>query len=277
MALLSDLVADLAQVSFLPEATVFAYGRFAREAGHISQKGRGRGAASMSVRDAANLLIAVAGTAVTREAGTAIDTFRGLKGEFFAAPDQASLQVIKWLKPLGWEVRRDRHGALDGKQKGDFGDFLEYMIQMALGPELNQFLRAIPVVDAASITEPYRNQPDTPSEILVKYGARLKAPREIEIGVDIAIRFKFDRLYPQVTVEVFRPNVLYAAPLFMLTFSPPQTDYIEGYFHTTAEFGEVCVAMLGATLTGKKIPGKIKNYRQFMHFLFPPPAAAEKS
>ena len=61
MATLSNLVSALAQVTGLPEATVFAYGRFAREAGLISQAGRGLGGAQMTATDATNLLFAVCG------------------------------------------------------------------------------------------------------------------------------------------------------------------------------------------------------------------------
>ena len=78
MASLSDLVESLSRVSGVAEATVFAYGRFAREADAIAQKGRGRGAASMTAKDAANLLIAIGGTPITREAGQAVKTFRPL-------------------------------------------------------------------------------------------------------------------------------------------------------------------------------------------------------
>lgn len=79
LAALSDLTAILARTSGVPEATVFAYGRFAREAGLISQRGRGPGAARMEARDAANLLLALGGTATTREAPSAIRHFGGLR------------------------------------------------------------------------------------------------------------------------------------------------------------------------------------------------------
>ena len=83
MATLSELVEGLAYVTRIPEATVFAYGRFAREAGAINQKGRGRAAAEMSATDAANLLIAVGGTAVTREAGDAVRRYRPMRGSIY--------------------------------------------------------------------------------------------------------------------------------------------------------------------------------------------------
>src|SRR5262244_3366259 len=80
MANLSELVSGLSVVTGVPEATVFAYGRFAREAGLIAQRGRGRGAATMGPEDAANLVIAVGGTAVTREGGEAINIYRPMRG-----------------------------------------------------------------------------------------------------------------------------------------------------------------------------------------------------
>src|SRR5215471_16707790 len=101
MATLSDLVTALAGVTGLPESMVFAYGRFARQAGLISQKGRGRSAAAMTLTDAVNLLIAVAATGVTREAGSAVESFRSLKqGRLYDLAGGLSTALLRWLEPL---------------------------------------------------------------------------------------------------------------------------------------------------------------------------------
>ncbi len=57
MALLSTLVERIADVEGMDKAQASGIARYLREAGYISQAGRGRGAAHMTARDAAHLLI----------------------------------------------------------------------------------------------------------------------------------------------------------------------------------------------------------------------------
>lgn len=59
MAVISDLVRVIAEIEGLEENFVSVYARAAREAGFITHQGRGRNAARMVARDAANLLISV--------------------------------------------------------------------------------------------------------------------------------------------------------------------------------------------------------------------------
>lgn len=79
MALLSDLVRIVAAVEGIDEVSVGIFARAAREAGHIAQGGRGRSAAKMTARDAANLLIAVNGCALAKEVPTRVGEYRDLK------------------------------------------------------------------------------------------------------------------------------------------------------------------------------------------------------
>lgn len=62
MALLSDLVAICAKHRLDAEPTLTVFARRLREAGRLSQAGRGRGAAQMTFLDAARFLIACAAT-----------------------------------------------------------------------------------------------------------------------------------------------------------------------------------------------------------------------
>ena len=62
MVLLTDLVSVIADVLDLPYKTVLQYSRHLREAGLLSQKGRGRGAAHVTPRDGAILLLGVTGS-----------------------------------------------------------------------------------------------------------------------------------------------------------------------------------------------------------------------
>jgi len=153
MATLSQLVGALARVSNVPEATIFAYGRFAREAGLIAQKGRGRGAAIMSASDAANLLIAVGGTDVTREAAPAIHEYRPMKAASFRNSQETFLEFARWCQPLGLEptnelpksyVERSWRDDLRCVSKGDFGSLVEFLITKAGRDELTPWLASLP-------------------------------------------------------------------------------------------------------------------------------------
>ncbi|WP_162596162.1 hypothetical protein [Methylobacterium sp. 17Sr1-1] len=79
MALLSDLVRTVAAVEGMDEVSVGIYARAAREAGFISQGGRGRSAAKMSVIDAVNLIIAVNGCALAKDVPNSIPIYRNLR------------------------------------------------------------------------------------------------------------------------------------------------------------------------------------------------------
>src|SRR3712207_5689305 len=79
VALLSDLVKTIARVEELDAVTVGFYARSAREAGLVSKKGRGRGAAQMSATDAANLLIGVNASKLAKDVGDIVPQYRALK------------------------------------------------------------------------------------------------------------------------------------------------------------------------------------------------------
>ena len=59
MALISDLVVELSVMSGIPKPSITVVARHLREAGLLSQKGRGRGAARATPLDAARLCIAL--------------------------------------------------------------------------------------------------------------------------------------------------------------------------------------------------------------------------
>lgn len=78
MALLSKLVSTIAAVEGIDEGQVTWVARHLREAGLITQAGRGRGAAHMTINDATNLLIGVNAAASAKEASEAVADFRML-------------------------------------------------------------------------------------------------------------------------------------------------------------------------------------------------------
>lgn len=82
MASIGVLVKAIAEVSTLEEGTVALVARYAREAGFISQGTRGPGAARMTERDAANLLIALQGALLAKDAAKTIAQYRELTAEY---------------------------------------------------------------------------------------------------------------------------------------------------------------------------------------------------
>ena len=186
MATLSQLVTTMAHSTGLPEATVFAYGRFAREAGYISQAGRGRGGAVMTPTDAANLLIGVCGTRVTREAGAAIAAFRVLKGTIVDdGTDRPHEQIQRWLKKYNlYAASRDISGTIN------FGKFMDFLVAEASSSHLDALLRSLPVYDAPSYTDPRFH------EIAEKYfkdrsSMPFKEAEGIDLEEDFDIRLVF--------------------------------------------------------------------------------------
>lgn len=81
MALLSELVRVVAEYEGMDEVSVGIFARHAREAGLISQGGRGRSAAKMTARDAANLLMAVNGCSLAKDVPTIVPLLRSLSCE----------------------------------------------------------------------------------------------------------------------------------------------------------------------------------------------------
>ncbi|MFG1399901.1 hypothetical protein [Roseixanthobacter pseudopolyaromaticivorans] len=82
----TELSARIARVFGITEATALLHMRIVREAGILTQGGRGRSSARMTSRDAANLLIAVAGASAVK------DSVKPL-----------SYQAQTWVKHGTWE------------------------------------------------------------------------------------------------------------------------------------------------------------------------------
>jgi hypothetical protein len=143
MATLSNLISALADATGLPEATVFAYGRFAREAGLVSQAGRGLGGAQMTASDATNLLFAVCGSRVTRDAGKAIAALRSLSGKIM----ESSLGEI----PPELKEWSQRYSSFSLDQGGEtqlrLGMFVDYLIYEACNGKLEALVRSLKIYD----------------------------------------------------------------------------------------------------------------------------------
>jgi hypothetical protein len=255
MANLSDLVSGLAVVTGVPEATVFAYGRFAREAGLIAQRGRGRGAATMEPEDAANLLIAVGGTAVTREGGEAIKTYRPMRGTIFDFEDSLRDIFLTWLEPLGLEiVDQGEFGTLYGL-KADFGSFLQFLICEAGRGGLVKLMRRIPVAELpgelwVEWKRTHSENLELSLDLLIDRGLLKPKPAEqVVMGEDLELALTFVRTGPRVDVE-FKRMWDSSQTVFQLTFEPTKRSRSRGgALRVSAEFTHDALVALGMVLT----------------------------
>ena len=108
MGTLSGLVKAIAVVQGLDENQVLWIARYLREAGLITQGGRGRGGARMTVSDAANLLIGVNAPGAPKDSAALVQAFRDLDLTFDALsdpdPDEwdaSSEEVFRRGSPFG--------------------------------------------------------------------------------------------------------------------------------------------------------------------------------
>ena len=270
MATLSDLTSNLARVTGLPEATVFAYGRFAREGGKIEQKGRGRGAATMTVKDAANLLIAVAGTPVTREAPAAVRDFRNMTGLVYFARDDLEPTFKKWLQRVGLH-RKTKHWFVEPT----FGTFLEFLLVQAANGQLAHLLRGIPTTEIPpSLWRKWKKAGDWPAasvDELVEGGhIKTKPVKDVAIGEDVSLKVTFDRSLPQVDVEIQRmwDNV---EDLLLIRFGPSTvhpSDLVDNAadFRATVTVTQNTLMALGLTVADVHIPFGLRRKPEYEKF-----------
>jgi hypothetical protein len=189
MATLSQLVTVLARVTGLPEATVFAYGRFAREAGLIAQGGRGLGGAQMTPTDATNLLLAIGGTRVTRDAEKAIRRFRTLPGQVNYGDTLRPKSAPRLSQLL------DRYQLyamnLDDDSRIVLGRFIDFLIDEACSGELEKFLRTLQIIEAPKLPdqrfyEATNRFHDGPNSL------PFKQPADIDLIEDIGVSLSFE-------------------------------------------------------------------------------------
>jgi hypothetical protein len=117
MARLPQLIDQVSKTSGRDRASVEHCARAIREAGFITTTKRGVGAASMTARDAANLIIAANAAESTKEALQAVPQFRRLKNWYSTAETETFEDVFARLKAAP-----------------TFGEALEELIESA--PEL---------------------------------------------------------------------------------------------------------------------------------------------
>lgn len=233
MATLSTLVQALAWISTLPESKVFAYGRFAREAGLIAQAGRGRQAARMTQRDAANLLIAACGTEITREAARAINTFRPMKGCLWASRTAFEKVVVELLRPLG--VKRDKQGL---EIQCDFGSVLELLMREAGSGRLLH-----------SLTRMFE----------IATGKKVKA---LDPALELVeLRLIFDRIDLSARIEFSNRSEGLAGVTFL-----PDNFLQSKDLYVTATIGYDTLMLIGLVLDDFVTPAELKSWNSWDHF-----------
>jgi hypothetical protein len=266
MATLSNLVSTFSRISGIPEATVFAYGRFAREANLIGQKGRGPAAATMTLKDAANLIIAVCGTQITREAPDAITQFRAMGGVISPVHNDFQHLFYDWLKPLGFR-RRQPYTLLDS----NFGLFLEFLISQAAQGEVNKLLRKIPaaVVTVSAfknLSERYKNRD---MDWLVKqHILPTISPEKALAEGEVIITIRFARSRPlRVYVDVSRTWDV-SQVLLVISFFPNPTKLPVDLpdLMLSAQITQDTITALAFTLADVTLPSKLKTESDFSRF-----------
>lgn len=108
MALLSKLVSVIAEVEGIEESFVISAARYLREAGYITQAGRGRGAAHMQSKDAIALLIAVNASSIAKDAPAVLAEWSQFKwkDERKEIDYSSSGSVEDWSTELsGWAIK----------------------------------------------------------------------------------------------------------------------------------------------------------------------------
>jgi hypothetical protein len=265
VATLNELTETLAYATGLQRATAFAYGRFAREAGLISQKGRGTNAALMTFRDAANLLLAVGGTSTTREAGETIKAFSALEG---LSPGTLNEPFAEWLKPLGLK-KITKFGQKLPLLEADFGTFLEFLMRDASTGRLNDVLRSLPVVEIDRQTvRRYLLKPNSTETLLADRRVVRKPPSEIAIGweKDVWIDLEFNRTNPTVWIH-FRRSGMQTETVCSFMFRP-RKPIGQRDMAVTTSFTQTTVAALAYCVTNGPLPRHARNMSELESLLF---------
>jgi DNA-binding Lrp family transcriptional regulator len=253
MVRLSDLSTVVAEAHGIPEPTVVQIARHLREAGLLTQAGRGLSAAQMTAGDAANLLIAVNAAPVAKEASQVVAWYRSMVS---ASPPLN----LKTLGESAAERRFLRDIAFVADTRATFGDALEGLLVMAAEGKLREFLHNLGLLHLAREPKPYELNLLGASEAQERRKRILAAladesgqslvplRKEFAAELDNLIRTgracvlaRFGRPYPRTRIEVRRGGenhwgqpengVRLINTVFQLDFDDDTILAQENYFH----------------------------------------------
>lgn len=225
MARLPALVAALAAEDDRDPSTLNVIARTVREAGHMATTKRGVGAAGMTVRDAANLLMGTHGADSPKDASAAVPVFRTLRA---SAMNRAG--------------RGQRDGILGRLDAADsFGEALEILIEGA--PELAAMF--MQYVDDA-----YSNLP-----------AETRAEMAFGLLGIVELTVTLHRPNPYATIEISRSPVGRREVDHDWRFEVDANLLLQGHYHmhdterrVAVSFGFRTLLKLSAALQGGEHP-----------------------
>lgn len=215
MALISQVAAAIATAQGLPPVHVGQVARAIREKGFLSKGARGVNAPHATVRDCANLLIAVnACGCFVKDAPTAVEDYRQL---LIHAPHGS--KQIRGLNVEYGDIEHDELKFLDQRHR-TFGEVLESVIDRFIGGELEHFMRdqTLAYLNEQFLTRTYEQAENDPE------GAA-RVMREASDGYlfleTVAFRITFRRPNPFAEIvvdrQVGREREMFAAASFMIS------------------------------------------------------------
>lgn len=225
MALISDLVAAIAEAEGIPEARVAVIARYTREAGFLSQGARGRNAPHATLTDCANLLIAVnAGGCVAQDAPQAVELYRGL-GSF--APHGSRAIIGRNVEYKDIETAELQFL----KRAATFGEILESVIDRFVGGELERFMKdeALKYLDDAYFQRLTAEVGDDKRELALH--VMKSCENLLRLGT-VSFRIEFFGPYPSARIVVDRSigpdRELIAGVRFVSSGEPELADKMAG-------------------------------------------------
>lgn len=148
MASPGEMVKRIAETFGAPEATVTLHDRNLADAGLRTKGGRGRSAAKMSATDVANLLVAVAGSSMVKNAVQTVEDYSGLpsRGDEVSIRNDARSDSNDGNPPSSWGLSAFPIPALQKLPAShSFRDAIVALIEAAADGSLREAVDNLPV------------------------------------------------------------------------------------------------------------------------------------
>jgi hypothetical protein len=226
----------------------------------------------MTDADAANLLIAVAGTPVTREAPGAIDAYRKLRLQAHPLLIEHDNMFKAWLDNFGLR----NPGSLEPpfRLAANFGSAMERLVEMAGSGELRNFLHQIPT--ARFSAQFWRKLEECPSigvdvERLLEAGIiKTTPPEKMRIGKDITLTFSFISTYPRVDMDLTRMWGNPDDPVMSISGYPGAEGSFESAssdMERVGRFSELTLMAVGLAVRDIEFPEDLSSKSDFAGFI----------